>query len=109
MEAREIEAPNHPMSRTGGSAGVSRVQAGVIGSLPPAGDLERCSHGSTFESLSHFAAPKRLSPRRSLSPRWRSVAAGRRSLGRPRRRALVCLELFAAVHGPLPLSGTGKA
>ena len=31
----------NPMSRTGGSAGVSLVKAGVLGALPPVGYLER--------------------------------------------------------------------
>jgi hypothetical protein len=39
--SKQTEAPNHPMSRTGGSAGASLVMSGVVGALPPVGYLDR--------------------------------------------------------------------
>ena len=37
----QTKVPNHPMSRTGGSAGASLVMAKVLGALPPVGYLDR--------------------------------------------------------------------
>jgi len=53
--------PNHPMSRTGGSATEPLVKASVVGALPPVGYLER----STRRSLQPPPLrPERLRPAR---------------------------------------------